>query len=252
MRTRHTHVDGALSVLAVLGVLGVGTACQAQNQVSQPPAQAPTSSQAAPPSSYSPALAAKVKVAFLGDYYLGKLEREGDVPQVWSLLAKRLGCRGLPFMMGVDGYVSSGDTPSFQDRVPMIVAAKPDIVVVAGGHFDIPLGDEVRAAADKVLGDLRQGVEGVDLIVLGPMWHSGNAPFAMNEIDAELRQVAEEYGATFVDPIKDGWFVDARAKGLLVVNEVDLTDAGRDHVADLLEPVLRPLVAARAQGRGGR
>jgi lysophospholipase L1-like esterase len=88
------------------------------------------------------------------------------------------------------------------ERVPAVVAADPDVVVVAGGTNDVFQGyrpDDVGRAAQQLLTDLRTGLPAATLVVLGPFPPTFEAVGAPDPTRDAVRAAAESAGAAFLD-----------------------------------------------------
>jgi lysophospholipase L1-like esterase len=180
------------------------------------------------------------RVVFLGDSYTGgsSMNSPGRASLYPTLLAGRFGFVADNLAVSGTGYLAPGTTNQpFGSQVAAVVALHPDVVVLEGGHNDNSYPEaQVQAAAGNVMAGLRTALPKAKIIVLGPIWPSGNAPQSERNIDADLRQIAIDGGARFVDPIVDGWFAGTYIK--LIGSDGTLpTDAGQVRIAQLLRPV---------------
>lgn len=167
----------------------------------------PTPSGAATPTPTVPAPAPRA--AFIGDSYTQGGGAEPDTAR-WSTVATAaLGWTELNFGRGGTGFVTSNSylgcgleyCPTYLETVPEVVAAAPDIVVVAGGQNDFPAfaeaPDAVRAAVLETYSGLRAGLPDAMLVAVGP-----STPWAVDEIavalDAAVREGARSVGARYI------------------------------------------------------
>jgi lysophospholipase L1-like esterase len=180
-------------------------------------------------------------VAVLGDSYTGgSVMNQGS--ETWlNRIIPRLDIVRQSFAVGGTGFVNGGAGQDFASRVPALVASSPDIVIVQGGHNDggAPQAD-VQAAAAKVLNDLTSGLPHAKFVVLGPIWPNGDVPAVVKGIDQDLKELAVQHGAVFVDPIADGWFTGQYGQ-LIGSDGTHPTGAGHVHIADIMTTVLKPL-----------
>jgi lysophospholipase L1-like esterase len=179
------------------------------------------------------------RVVFIGDSYTGgsSMNSPGRASLYPTLLAAKFGFVADNLAVSGTGYLAPGTTNQpFGSQVAAVVALHPNVVVLEGGHNDDNYPQaQVKAAASSVLTGLRTALPKAKIIVLGPIWPSGAAPQSERNIDADLRQIAVAGGASFVDPIADGWFVGPYIK--LIGSDGTLpTDAGQVRIAQLLGP----------------
>ena len=126
--------------------------------------------------------------------------------------------------------------------MPDVVALKPGMVAVQGGHNDSGSPEaQVQAAARDVLSRLHAALPKAKIIVIGPIWPSGDVPQIERILEGDLKQIATAAGARFVDPIADGWFSGGYAK-LIGSDGTHPTDAGHARIAKLLGPVFAATV----------
>jgi len=79
--------------------------------------------------------------------------------------------------------------------------------------------------------------------VIGPPWVNGSPPASIVADRDVVQAAAQAAGATFVDPLREGWFTGPYAS-LIGSDGVHPTDAGHRHLADLILPRI-----AQALGR---
>lgn len=194
---------------------------------------APTAAGSVPAASAAPQ---SVKVAFLGDSYMGGTPQDSGPAARWpALVAGPRGWKMLNFAEAGTGYTTAGPQAGasrFIDRVPSIVAAAPAMVIVGGGANDVQASaDAFRTAAGEVLQALAAGLPKARLVVLSPFWRAAPPPPVIAERDI-LRNQAAALGAVFIDV--SGIFSNA-APGLIGADGVHPTDAGHARIARLLK-----------------
>lgn len=90
--------------------------------------------------------------------------------------------------------------PNFEQTVSQVVAANPNVVVVAGGQSDDSLGEErVKQAIESVFHELRKGLPTAQIIAVGPLAAQGKTSQGMLALDEDVRSAAAAVGAVFVD-----------------------------------------------------
>ena len=82
------------------------------------------------------------------------------------------------------------------------------------------------------------------ILVIGPPWRNDRIPNNLFRIRDELRTVALETGANFIDPLAEGWF-SGESSSLIGEDELHPTDAGHRHLAALITPRVEQLLASR-------
>ena len=75
-----------------------------------------------------------------------------------------------------------------------------------------------------------------NLLVIGPPWPSADVPPAVLQIRDVLRFTAGMAGATFIDPIAEGWFVGR--PDLIGADGERPTDAGHTYMAERIAPLI--------------
>ncbi|WP_258725718.1 SGNH/GDSL hydrolase family protein [Cellulomonas sp. NS3] len=211
--------------LAALAVVAVGTAGWAllgPGRTSSPAADAPSRTATATPSPTTPAPTPSAppassppapgpaalpdpdapSIAFLGDSLTVGVGAPPERGYAWQT-AEALGWP-IAVVDGVSGsgFVAPGRGEAMPDRVDDVVAAAPEVVVVAGGSNDAFRGyepAEVQAAATQVLADLRTGLPEATVVVLGPFVSVLLGGTQEDATTAAVRAAAEAAGVPFVD-----------------------------------------------------
>jgi lysophospholipase L1-like esterase len=147
---------------------------------------------------WAPRTANRIKLGWIGDSY-------------------SQGYQGIPYLTGrllgwdieIDstdggtGYQTAAAGSTFLTRVPDMVAAAPDVVVVAGGINDAAPG--LQAAATSVLSGLRAGLPDAPIYVVGPWCPPGSTYSAQSaKYTAMQGAVAAVSNCIFIDP--HTWF----------------------------------------------
>jgi lysophospholipase L1-like esterase len=125
---------------------------------------------------------------------------------------------------------------------------RPAVVVVVMGHNDWRVApDRVERDARRTLAFLRRRLPGSRIVVVGPIWQSGDpAPRVVATRDAIRRAARSVRGLAWIDPLAERWFTgDKRRHTGNAAHYISADDnhpntAGHAHIAKML---LRDLVA---------
>lgn len=142
------------------------------------------------------------RLAFLGDSLTVGVGAPPELGYAWQT-AERLGWP-IALVDGVSGsgFLAPGGGEPMPDRVPAVVAARPDVVVVAGGTNDVFWGfppREVERAAAGLLADLRAGLPDARVVVLGPLPTSFEEVRQPNPTREAVRAAAQAAGVEYLD-----------------------------------------------------
>ncbi|TAK32333.1 MAG: SGNH/GDSL hydrolase family protein [Myxococcaceae bacterium] len=204
---------------------------------------------AAAETAWSAAHPAPVQIATIGDSYTGGSNMGGNGPANWtSVVAQQLtGPAPVEIHKAATsgiGYVSQGTVGvTFLDEVPDAVSPDTRLVVVFGSRNDLGKPGDVGAAAAKVYAAVRAIAPKATLLVVGPPWINEDVPAGLAADRDAVKAAAAAAGATFVDPIADGWFAGA-ASNLIGADHVHPTDAGHAYMARFLLPRIQQALAA--------
>lgn len=194
--------------------------------------EAAAASSAAARQSAAAAQAARIDIAVLGDAYTAGSGMDSGEQSEWpALLGAAHPWDVTRFAVGGTGFVAGRESANdFAARVPEIVARKPDVVIVEGGHDDASSPPaQVAAAADKALTALRAGLPDAKIVVLGVLWPDA-APPAVFAIDDSLKAATASVEGVFVDALRDGWFSGANGR-LIGSDGIHPTDEGQAALA---------------------
>jgi lysophospholipase L1-like esterase len=183
-------------------------------------------------------------LAVYGDGYSRGSDLGGQGPAGWpALVAEQLGAQLSLDAVSRTGYVSTGT--SGQDFAGLVAASPvPDaaVTVIFGSRNDLgqaPTAVGQRAAETFSL--IRQTSPSTRLVVVGPTWSDADVPAEISAERDAVKAAAEQAGATFVDPLEDGWF--RSPSGLIASDGVSPTDAGHQFIASALAPPLSNALA---------
>lgn len=191
-----------------------------------------------------PAAPENTLVAVIGDSYTAGTEQGGARGSGWPAITEReLRAQGWPVVFRVAaqngaGYAAgSGNGTRFTNLVPQAVQGAK-LVVLFGSRNDgkVPSGPEVPDAIRATLAQVKDLAPGADVLVIGPPWVTGPPTTRILEIRDALRTEALAAGATFVDPIEQGWFVDRM--NLIGTDGVHPTQEGHAYLAEKIEPLI--------------
>jgi lysophospholipase L1-like esterase len=236
-----------VAILAGLVAIGVMTPIAVRRgavpadviSAAQASESASASSSAAARNATDAAEAARIDIAVLGDSYTAGSPMDSGEQSEWpALLTAAHPWNITRYAVGGTGFVAGRDAGTdFAARVPDIVAAKPAVVIVEGGHNDAGSSPaDVAAAASTVLTDLRSGLPDAKIIVLGVLWPD-SAPAKVFAIDDSLKAATDDAGAVFVDALREGWFSGANSR-LIGSDGVNPTDEGHAALAQRIGDAL--------------
>jgi lysophospholipase L1-like esterase len=183
-------------------------------------------------------------IAVIGDSYttggdLGGLGSRGWTAQAWQLLTQQ----GIPVSADVAaeggaGYGARGNRGSvFEDLTAH--AVKPDdvLVVFFGSRNDQGVDPtQLSILAWGTFQLARSTAPKARFLVIGPPWPTADPPEPVLRIRDALKYQATVAGATFIDPIAEGWFVGR--PDLIGKDGVHPTDAGHVYMADKIAPLI--------------
>ncbi len=140
------------------------------------------------------------------------------------------------------GYTTAGaDGRTLPELAGQVDVTGADVVVVFGSRND-PAGiaDDVARAARSLFGRISDEAPDAELLVIGPPWFTRPVPAGVRNNRDVLREAAELVGASFVDPLEEGWFAD---RSDLLTDAGNPSRAGQVYLAGLIEPEVRDLLA---------
>ncbi|SDO97324.1 GDSL-like Lipase/Acylhydrolase family protein [Klenkia soli] len=193
-----------------------------------------TTSSAAPTSTDAGGL------AVYGDGYSSGNSEGGIGAAGWpAQVAQQLGMQLQLTAATLAGYVRPGSTGQ---TYPQLVQAQPPadaaVTVVFGSRNDeAATPAEVQAAAAQTFQEILAADPTTKLVVIGPCWSSSAAPAELTAVSAAVQAAAEAAGATYVDPLTQGWFADPT--GLVsTADGISLLDAGHTYLTGLIAPLV--------------
>lgn len=179
-------------------------------------------------------------VAVIGDSYTGGSDEGGYGAANWTQrVAAALADEGTPVTLSVAveggaGYVAEGvEGGTFGELVPEAVAPTAEVVIVFGSRND---SGDISDAAAATLAAVRAAAPTATLLVIGPPWVDDDPTANVVASRDALAAAAADLGATFVDPLAEGWFADG---ALIGEDGVHPTDEGHAYMAELILPHLR-------------
>ncbi|WP_311053610.1 SGNH/GDSL hydrolase family protein [Rhodococcus qingshengii] len=217
--------------IAVALVVGAGMYWATSARPSETPAYV---------SSYTPAVQPKMVPVFLiGDSYTGGSDQGGNDGKGWPRLVNRnlldsgVGINIMDTAVGGAGYVAPAPKGETFRQLAGNITSDAKAVVVFGSRNDG--GRNVSAAANELFADIKAKAPDATLLVIGPPWINENVPAPILSIRDQLRTEAAAVGATFVDPVAEGWFFGDKAS-LIGADGVHPTDEGHIYMAELIQP----------------
>jgi lysophospholipase L1-like esterase len=238
--------------LAILTFLALGASliagCAYGSERSTAPTSSPTEPQTEMP---SPGNRSPV-IAVVGDSYTTGSPMDSGPEFTWSALMVDELRRDRPDLVlhveagGGSGYAMRGARGlTFEQLAQVSMPVDPDLIVVFGSLNDS--GSDVRTvrtAAGSLMGWLRTQRPDAAVLVIGPPWVNDRIPANLFLVRDAVRDAALQAGATFVDPLEEGWFAGPNA-ALIGDDTVHPTDEGQRRIADLITPRVEQLLASR-------
>lgn len=218
--------------LAVLGLVTLGVVAYALI-----PAPSPTASPASarPAATITPPPVVKpLTVAIIGDSYTPQLGATTGGSYVDGLAA-RTSWKILTFGQGGTGYTNPGDAPQnetvYLGRVPGVIEAKPDVVIVQGSTNDHAATPVTQAAASEVYAALRAGLPEAKIVAVGPLSPPDAIPAEIEQTRAALIAATQEASVPFIDPTAKNWLQPTEG---LFVDGFHPNEAGHRKISELL------------------
>jgi lysophospholipase L1-like esterase len=184
------------------------------------------------------------RIAVVGDSYttggeLGGLGAKGWTTRAWQLLARE-GISVAPDVAaeGGAGYGTRGNHGSvFEDLTADVVKPDDALVVYFGSRNDQGVDPtQLSVLAYGTFQLARRTAPSAKFLVIGPPWPTADPPDAVLRIRDALKYQADVAGATFIDPIAQGWFVGR--PDLIGKDGVHPTDAGHAYMAEKIAPLI--------------
>lgn len=184
-------------------------------------------------------------VTIIGDSYTGGSDMGGYGAANWvariqmKLERANLDNEGV----GGTGYTTGN---SFGSRVASpLIGPNTDVVMFVGSRNDLNAGPAAAgSAAAAAFAEARKLAPTADLVVVGPVWGGSDVPQQMFKVRDTVRDAATAAGATWIDPIEQGWFLDTpQEQALIGADSVHPTDEGHAYLAEKLLPVLTAALA---------
>jgi lysophospholipase L1-like esterase len=171
---------------------------------------------------------------YLGDSYTSGWNGAGIGARGWPRLVDAArGWKTVNLAVPGTGFINPGWTNQpIESRVARAIRARPDVIVLAGGHNDSRWSPAATArAADAVIDRLRRSAPDAVLVIVGPIWANGSPPRRCLDLSAHLSRKAAAVGAVYVDPLAGRWFAGARHR-LIGPDGIHPTNAGHRFIAD--------------------
>lgn len=205
------------------------------------PAEVPEASVALRPA----ALPDPAVLAVYGDGYAAGNELGGVGLTGWpALVAQQTETELALHAVRQAGYATEG--ASGQDFIDLIQANPvPDaaVTVVFGSRNDVQADPaDISARVSEALVAVRTHAPQTSLLVIGPAWSNADVPPNILALRDAVLAVAQDAGATFVDPVAQGWFTES--SGLIAADGISPTDEGHAYMADRIAPAVATALAA--------
>ena len=170
-------------------------------------ASATTTSKSTPTAtpSASSSVPARPVVAFLGDGYIGGDGATSRALRWTTLVSADFGWTEKNFAYGGTGYSTGGKQPGgtpYTARVATLAAARPSIVIVAGGRYDIQSSNgptQINAGVTATFTALRAALPNATIIAENPLWSSTKPPVTLALVTADVQAAVAAVGGRYLD-----------------------------------------------------
>ncbi len=191
------------------------------------------------------------RVLVIGDGYTAGSDEGGVGAAGWpAVVASELEDDGRQIRVDVDavddrGYFARGpeQAPTFAESVQQADEGPYDVAVFFGSSSDSGAGQaSTRSGAAAAYATVQERWPDAKLLVIGPAWVGGISPPDVRANRDAVAAAADEVGATFLDPLDEGWFADPTE--LIGSDGVHPTHEGHRRMASLIAPRLEALLAS--------
>lgn len=191
-------------------------------------------------------------VAVVGDSYTTGSEMDSGPASNWSaLMADELRRERPDLRLHVEAGGGSGYTTGgvrgmdFEQLARRSMPADPDLIIVFGSLNDSrSSAASAGAAARSLMAWLTDRRPEATVLVIGPPWMDAQVPPNLLLVRDAVRAAALGAGASFVDPLEEGWFA-GEDEALIGFDGVHPTDDGQRHLAELITPTVERLLDQR-------
>lgn len=181
------------------------------------------------------------RLAVLGDTFT--TGTSGAATATWpQVVCERIGCQYVPDLASPGtGYVTPGaDGLAAGARLDTLVAARPDVVVVAVGASDVGVGQpRISGSVNKLLFQLERDLPDARVVVLSPFWPSAPAPPEVIAVRGWIYHATTKHQDTFIN-VTD-LFDDAH-RSLVAPDGAAPDELGQQYVADTVQQLLQAAV----------
>ena len=153
---------------------------------------------------FAPKRDSDIKAAWMSDSYGQTMSSDG-IATLPMLTCDMLGWKVAASVEGGSGYDQPNPATTianFKERVPDIIAANPDVVILAGGHNIRDVNTEEQAIRDTING-IKAGLPGVPIFAFGAFYGSAPGESGYTAENAKIEAVCAETGATYLST--SGW-----------------------------------------------
>ena len=200
-------------------------------------------------------------VAFLGDSYTAGIAGTTRDETYAALTARKLGWQVIVAGQAGTGLLAPGHHGhTFGQLYDEQLAWRPapDMVIIAGGHNDWPYPASLeQTSARRLVDRMRERWPHTHLLLIGPMWGSGEPRTEALSIRDAWKKAASKVHVPFIDPLGERWITGSRDSGTGNATRYIRDDnthpnaAGHQYFADRLVTDLRKLgLAEPIAGRG--
>ena len=233
---------GLLALVAVVIAVLAFTTRDNQAGTPGPAVSAPAASRAAVPN-----------IDIIGDSYVAGSDQGGYGQANWTkVVGSRFYSESRPVDMNVIGHPGAGyvvrgsDKLTFGEAANISLRSTADLVLVFGSRNDGKQDPTaMAAAATDLFARVRERAPQAKLVVVGPAWVDQRVPDFIVADSQAIARAAAAAGATFVNPLSEGWFFGADAK-YIGSDGVQPTDAGHQYLAAKMYDLISKNLASSA------
>lgn len=184
------------------------------------------------------------QIVVVGDSYTTGPNDDGKDPNVWpAMVWKDLhekGYQEAPTVSGEGGagYAKPGYRGGTFAGKAQAIQPSTQLVVFFGSANDMEVSPEVLTGTVRdTLTKARLTAPKAHLLVIGPAWPRPEVPAEVKRVRDIVRDAAAAVGATFVDPLEQGWLWDDPA--LIGPDGIHPDRAGQRYLADKIGPLFQ-------------
>jgi lysophospholipase L1-like esterase len=190
-------------------------------------------------------------VAVIGDSYMAGFGVANANQGMAVVMANRLGMDLVNLAVGSTGYINGGlsQTQSYPVQASSAIAAHPSLYLVEGALNDwaaiykygmSDLG-AFATAAKELYARLVAEAGADNVIVVGPIWPTDEAPPQIYDIDRVLQRETELAGVDYIDPLAESWITPSNNDQYIGPDGLHPNVLGHQYIARRLADAIEEL-----------